>query len=136
MILYEQNNGLSSNVSFTFDFGKNFSNSDYHSIELNETENYLLFIGNHQIQFINLETFISINNNIMNDDNSIRIPCSSHIETIPLFDTCNVNRPIVQWNNQDSNQYALAIDRMVRFYNIDQGHIQETNSVIDTQHQV
>ncbi len=136
IMLYERNNSLSSNLSFTFDFGRKFSNFDCHSIALNENENYLLLIGNHQIQFINFETFTTSIANTVDDNNSIIIPCSSDIETVPLFDICNVNRPIVQWNNQDPNQYALAIDRLVRFYNVDHGHIQETNAIIDTQHQV
>jgi hypothetical protein len=136
MILYGRNNGLSSNLSFTFDFGKNFSNFDCHSIALNENENYLLLVSNHELGFINFETFIPSITNTIGDENSIIIPCSSDIESVPLFDICNVNRPIVQWNYQDTNQYALAVDRLVRFYNVDQGRIQETNSIIDTQHQV
>ncbi len=136
MMLYERNNGLSSNLSFTFDFGKKFSNFDCHSIALNENENYLLLIGNHQIQFINFEKFVTSISNTIADDNSIIIPCSSDVESVPLFDICNVNRPIVQWNCQDPNQYSLAVDRLVRFYNVDQGRIQEINSIIDTQHQV
>ncbi len=136
MMLYEQNNGLSSNLSFTFDFGKIFSNFDCHSIALHENENYLLLIGNHEIRFINFETFIPSIANTISDNNSIIIPCSSDIETVPLFDICNVNRPIVQWNHQYADQYALAVDRLVRFYNVDHGRIQEANSIVDTQHQV
>ncbi len=136
MILYERNNSLSSNLSLTFNFDKNLSNFDCHSMKLNEDENFLLLVGNHELQFINFETFITSIVNTMGDDNSIPIPCSSAIQSVPLFDTCNVNRPIVQWNYQNKNQYALAIDRLVRFYNIDQGRIQDTYSIIDTQHQV
>ncbi|CAF4333563.1 unnamed protein product, partial [Adineta steineri] len=134
-MLYEQNNGLSSDVSVTFDFGKNLSNFDCHSIEFNENQNYVLLIGNHELQFINFESSFQSNINTIADDNSILIPCSSEIVSLPLFDICNVNRPIVQWNYQDSNQYALAVDRLVRFYNIDHGRIHETSSIIDTQHQ-
>ncbi|CAF1084177.1 unnamed protein product [Adineta steineri] len=134
-MLCEQNNGLSSDVSVTFDFGKNLSNFDCHSIEFNENQNYVLLIGNHELQFINFESSFQSNINTIADDNSILIPCSSEIVSLPLFDICNVNRPIVQWNYQDSNQYALAVDRLVRFYNIDHGRIHETSSIIDTQHQ-
>ena len=136
MILYERNNGLSSNLSFTFDFGKNFSYFDCHSIALNSNENYLLLVNNHELGFINFETFAASISNTIGDENSIIIPCSTNIQSVPLFDVCNVNRPIVQWNYQDPNHYALAIDRLVRFYNVDHGRIQETNSIIDTQHQV
>ncbi|CAF3117147.1 unnamed protein product [Rotaria sp. Silwood2] len=135
MILYERNNGLSSNLSFTFDFGKNLSNLDCHSIALNDNENYLLLVGNHELQFINFETFITSIVNTIGDDNSIIIPSSTDIESVPLFDICNINRPIVQWNHQGINQYALAIDRLVRFYNVDHGRIHEINTIIDTHHQ-
>ncbi|CAF3733244.1 unnamed protein product [Rotaria sordida] len=135
MILYERNNGLSANLSFTFDFGKNLSNLDCHSIALNDDEKYLLLIGNHELQFINFETFITSIVNTVGDDNSIIIPSSTDIETVPLFDICNINRPIVQWNHQDTNQYAVALDRLVRFYNVNHGRIQEINTIIDTHHQ-
>ncbi|CAF5095564.1 unnamed protein product, partial [Rotaria sp. Silwood1] len=135
MILYEQNNGLSSNLSFTFDFGKSLTNLDCHSIALNDNEKYLLLIGNHELQFINFETFITSIVNTIGDDNSIIISSSSDIESVPLFDICNINRPIVQWNHQDTNQYALAVDRLVRFYNVDHGRIQGINTIIDTHHQ-
>ena len=135
-MLHERNNGSPSNLSFTFDFPKASSNFDCHSIALNENENYLLLVGNHELQFINFETFITSMGNTLGEDNSIIVPCSSEIETIPLFDVCNVHRPIVQWNPLNSSQYALAIDRMVRFYSVDQSQVQEINPVIDTQHQV
>ncbi len=136
MMLYERNNRPSSNLSVTFDFQKSSSNFDCHSIALNENENYLLLVGNHELQFINFETFIPSMGNTIGEDNSIIIPCPSAIETIRLFDVCNIHRPIVQWNQLDSNQYALAVDRLVRFYHVDQGRVQEINSIIDTQHQV
>ncbi len=136
MIPYERNNGPSSNISFTFDFPKPSSNFDCHSIALSEDENYLLLVGNHELQFINFEKFITSTGSTIGEDNSIIIPCSSDIETIPVFDACNVNRPIVQWNQQDTNQYALAVDRLVRFYQVYDGRVQEINSMIDTQHQV
>ena len=135
-MLYERNNGLSSNLSFTFDFGKKLSNLDCHSIAFNENETYLLFVSNHELQFINFENFTASISNAIGDDNSILIPFSSIIGSVPLFDVCNVNRPIVQWNHLDTNQYALAIDRLVRFYNVDHGRIHETSSIIDTHHQV
>ena len=135
-MLYERNNGLPSNLSFTFDFGKDLSNLDCHSIAFNDNENYLLLVNNHELQFINFETFPTSISNAVGDDNSILIPCSSIIESVPLFDICNVNRPIVQWNHHDTNQYALAIDRLVRFYDVDNGRIHETTSIIDTHHQV
>ncbi|CAM2705150.1 unnamed protein product [Rotaria socialis] len=135
MILYEQNNGLSSNLSFTFDFGKNLSNLDCHSIALNGDEKYLLLVGNHELKLINFERFFASTVNTTSDDNSSTTPSSSYIESVPLFDICNINRPIVQWNRQNPNQYALAVDRLVRFYNVDHGRIQETSTIIDTHHQ-
>ena len=135
MILYDRNNELPS-LSFTLDFGKRLSNFDCPSIALSENENYLLLVGNHGLRLINFEMFITSIVNTIGDDNSISIPCSSVIESVPLFDVCNINRPIVQWNYQHTNQYALAIDRLVRFYIVDRGRIRESNSIVETHHQV
>ncbi|UJR30523.1 hypothetical protein I4U23_018052 [Adineta vaga] len=134
-MLYERNTGLSSNLSFTFDFGDSLPISECHTIELNDTEDYLLFVGNHELQFINFELSLTSIENAITDENSIPIPCSSEITLVPLFDYHNVYRPIVRWNPQNSRQYALAIDRLVRFYDVDHGRIEETNSIVDTQHQ-
>ena len=135
MMLYEQNHRSSSNVSFTFDFGKKLSNFDCHSLALSENENHLLLVSNHQLQLIHFETFIASIANLIHEENSLVLPCSSDIQTIPLSDICNVHRPIVQWNQLDSKEYALAIDRFVRFYRLDHGRIEETKS-LDSQHQV
>ncbi|CAF0892865.1 unnamed protein product [Adineta ricciae] len=135
MIIYERNAGLASNLSFTFDFGNTFPSSDCHTIELNQTEDYLLLLGNHELQFINFDLFLTPPVNTITDENSIIIPCASETTFVPLFDHHNINRPIVRWNSQNSKQFALAIDRLVRFYSIDYGRIQETNSIVDTQHQ-
>ena len=134
-MLYERDYRSSSNLSFTFDFGKKYSNFDCHSFALSENENYLLLLGNHQLQLINFETFTTSLANLIHQDHSIIIPCSSDIHTIPLFDICNIHRPLVQWNQQEPKEYALAIDRLVRFYRIDHGRIEEINS-LDSQHQV
>ncbi|CAF4554947.1 unnamed protein product, partial [Rotaria magnacalcarata] len=80
---------------------------------LNGNEKYLLLVGNHELKLINFERFFTSIVNTIGDDNSGTTPSSSDIESVPLFDICNINRPIVQWNHQNSNQYALAVDRLV-----------------------
>jgi len=135
-MIYERKNGISSNHSLTFDSGKNLLNFDCHSIALNNQETRLLLVGNHELGFINFETIASNIDNTINDDSNVFMPSLSDIKTIPLFDTCNTNRPIVEWNHSDANQYAVAIDRLVRVYTVDHSRINETNIIIDSQHQV
>lgn len=136
MMIYERNNGTSSNHSLTFDTGKSLLNFDCHSIALNNHETRLLLVGNHELAFINFEPITSYIDNAINGDSNVLMPYLSDIKTIPLFDTCNTNRPIVEWNPSDANQYAVAIDRLVRLYTVDHSRINETNVVIDSQHQV
>lgn len=136
MMVYDKTNDLPTNLSFTFDFGSDLSSTDCYSLALNDNETNLLLIGNQQINFINLETFQTSIINAIQDDNSILASCSAEIETIRLLDVCKVNQPVVQWNCQDMNQCAIAVDRLVRFYQIDQSRIQEESSIIETQHQV
>jgi hypothetical protein len=133
--MYERNNGTSSSHSLTFTSGENLSNFDCHSIALNDQETHLLLVGNHELAFINFETLNIPTENTIVDNNMIP-PSLSDIKCTPLFDTCNSNRAIVQWNHIDTHQYAVAIDRLVRLYAIDHGRIHETNSFIDSQHQV
>jgi hypothetical protein len=135
-MIYGRNNGTSSNHSLTFDSGKNLLNFDCHSIAFNNQETRLLLVGNHELAFINFETITSHIDNAINDDSNILMPSLFDIKTVPLFDTCNINRPIVEWNPSDANQYAVAIDRLVRLYNVDHSRINETNVIIDSQHQV
>jgi hypothetical protein len=135
-MLDERNNGLSTNLSFTLDFDEKLFNFDCHSIAFNEQENYLLLVGNYELKLINFETFITSISNTIPEDNSIITSCASDVQSVPLLDICNVNRPVAQWNHHVTNQYALAVDRLVRFYTVDQGRVHETNSIIDTQHQV
>ena len=136
MILYERNHGMTSNISFVFDFGNELCNIDARSIVLNEKETHLIIVGNHELKLIHFERPIHAMANTIGDDQSMVIPYCSQIQSVPLFDLCNVNRPIVQWNQHDGNQYALAIDRLLRFYTIDYGRVHEMTSIIDTQHQV
>ncbi len=136
MMIYERNNSISSNHSLTFDTGKSLLNFDCHSIALNNQETRLLLVGNHELAFINFETITSQIDNTINDDSNILMPSLSDIKLLPLFDTCNINRPIVEWNHSDPNQYAVAIDRLVRLYTVDHTRINETNAIIDSQHQV
>lgn len=136
MMLYERNNATSSNHSLTFNTGKSILGFDCHSIALNNQESRLLLVGNHELVFINFETITSQIDSTVNDDSNTLIPSLSDIKLLPLFDTFNTNRPIVEWHHSDPNQYAVAIDRLVRIYNVDHGRINETNSIIDSQHQV
>ncbi|CAF0973701.1 unnamed protein product [Rotaria sordida] len=133
--MYDRNNGTSSNHCRIFDIGKNLSNFDCHSIALNAQETRLLLVGNHELAFINFETMIPQIDNGIGSDTNVFISSSSDIKFVPLFDMNNVNRPIVEWNYWDTNQYAVAIDRLVRLYTVDHAHINETNAIIDTQHQ-
>ena len=133
---YERNNNTVSNYLQTIDTGKNLLNFDCHSLALNQPETRLLLVGNHDLAYINFETIASQIDNTTNDDSNTFAPSLSDIKLVPLFDKCNVNRPIVEWNHSDPNQYAVAIDRLVRIYAIDHGRIAETNAIIDSQHQV
>ena len=138
MMSYDRTHGLPSNVSFTFDFGRQLhSNLDCHSIALNAEEDSLLLVGNHELKLIHFDTLVSsMVNPIDSDEPSLIIPCAANIHSVPLFDLCNINRPIVQWNHHSPSQYAVAVDRLVRIYSIGQGQINELDTVIDTQHQV
>ncbi len=135
-MMYEQNNGTSSNHSLMFDTRKSLLNADYHSIALNNQEARLLLIGNHEIAFINFETIASQTDNTNGDNGNVVMASLSDIKPAPLFDTCNTNRPVVEWSHSDPNQYAVAIDRVVRLYAVDHARITETNALIDSQHQV
>ncbi len=135
-MLYERNNGTSSNSSLIFDTGKTLLNFDCHSIALNDPETHLLLVSNHELAFINFESITSQIDNTIGDDSNVFMPSLSDIKSVPLFDTCNINRPIVEWNHSDTNQYAVAIDRLVRLYTVDHSRINETNAIIDSQHQV
>jgi hypothetical protein len=136
MMMFERNNGTSSNHSLIFDIGKTLSNTDCHSIALNDQETRLLLVGNHELAFINFETIASQIDSTIGDDGNILMPSLSDIKFSSLFDTCNINRPVVEWNHADANQFAVAIDRVVRLYTADHARINETNVVIDSQHQV
>ncbi len=133
MMIYERNNATSSNHCLTLDTGQSLLNFDCHSIALNNQETRLLLVGNHELAFINFET---ISSQIDNDDSNVLIPSLSDIKLVQLFDTCNINRPIVEWNHSDTNKYAVAIDRLVRLYTVEHARIHETNAIIDSQHQV
>jgi hypothetical protein len=136
MMLYEGNNGTSSNHFLTFDNGKSLLNFDCHSIALNAQETRVLLVGSHELALVNFETITSQIDNTTGDDSNVLMPSLSDIKLPPLFDTCNINRPIVEWNQSDSNQYAVAIDRLVRLYTIDHARINEASAIIDSQHQV
>lgn len=136
MIILDRNYGCSSNVVFNFDFGRQVFDIDAQAFALNEDETRLILVGNHQLELIHFDPSLASSVNGINDDQSIRIPYQTNLQTIPLFDFCNVNRPIVQWNHHDGRQFALAIDRFVRFYSIDDKRVNETATTIDTQHKV
>ena len=120
MFLNEPSNGASSDHLLTFDTTKSLLNFDCHSLVLNNQETRLLLVGNYELAYINFETIASEIDNAINDESNTLVPPLLDIKRFPLFDTCNINRPIVEWNPSDPNQYALAIDRLVRFYNVDQ----------------
>ncbi|CAF1005885.1 unnamed protein product [Adineta steineri] len=135
MMIYERNSSATTNHPLTFDTGKNLLNFDCHSIAFNDQETRLLLVGNHDLAFINFETTTSQIDHIIGEDGNTFIPSLSDIKLVSLFDTCNINRPIVEWNHCDTNQYAVAIDRIVRVYTVDHSRINETNMVIDSHHQ-
>jgi hypothetical protein len=135
-MLYERNNGTSSNHSLTFDTGKILLGYDFHSIAVNNQESRVLLVGSQKLAFINFETITSQIDSTISEDSNTPIPSLTDIKLLPLFDTYNTNRPIVEWHHSDPNQYAVAIDRIVRIYNVDHGRINETHSIIDSQHQV
>ena len=124
MMVYERNTGPSSTHCLAFDTDKSLVNFDCHSIALNNQGTRLLLVGNHELAFINFEKITSQIDNTNNDDTNSLLPCLSDIKLLPLFDQCNINRPIVEWNHSDPNQYAVAIDRFVRLYTVDHGRIQ------------
>lgn len=134
--MYERNISASSNHSLTFNTGKSLLNFDCHSIALNNQETRLLLVGNHELALVNFETINSQIENTINDDPNVFMPSLSDIKILQLFDPCNINRPIVEWNHSDPNQYAVAIDRLVRVYNVDHSRITDTHTFIDSQHQV
>jgi hypothetical protein len=135
-MVYERNYGLTSTLPLTFDFRHALNNFDCHSMALNEQENYLLLVGNHQLKFIHFDMLLSSMSNKIMDDPSMIIVDQSHVQSVPLVDLSNIHRPIVQWNHHDMSQYALAVDRLVRVYAVEHGQIRETSTIIDTQHQV
>lgn len=135
-MMYNRNSGTSSNHCRIFNTGKKLSNFDCHSIVLNEPETRLLLVGNHDIALINFESIYSNYDHAAHNDSNILLPTLNDIEKVTLFDSCNINRPIAEWNHSDPNQFAVAIDRVVRLYGFDHGKILETNTIIDSQHQV
>ena len=135
MMLYERSNGASSNHSLTFDTGKNLLDFDCHSLAINNQETRLLLVGHHELAFINFETVTSQIDNTINDDSNALVLSLPNTKPMELFDPCNINRPIVEWNHADANKYAVAIDRHVRTYIVDHTRIME-NATIDSQHQV
>ena len=119
-----------------FNTGPTLSAIDYNSLVLNDEETHLLLVGNHELSFINLENMATSLENTIVDGISVVLPRISEIYHQQLFDACNVNRPVVQWNPLASNQYVVGINRVARIYAVDHGRVQETNAIIDSQHQV
>ncbi|CAF3364479.1 unnamed protein product [Rotaria socialis] len=132
--MYDRNSVTSSNNCRIFDTGKNLLNFDCHSIVLNDPETHLLLVGNHELAFINFETLISQLDDLAGINTNGSLPSLFDVKLVSLFDSYNVNRPIVEWNCCEPNQYAVAIDRLVRFYTVDQANINESIAVIDSQH--
>jgi hypothetical protein len=136
MMMYERNIGPSLNHTIAIRNVERLVNFDCHSMALNESEAQLLLVGQHELAFVNFENIMKSVENSINDGINVSVPSPSHIRVEPLFDTCNINRPVVQWNHSDTNQCAVAIDRLVRFYTVGVTRIQNTDTIIDSQHQV
>ena len=136
MMIFDRTGGVSTAQPLIKPDTEQFLTFDWHSIALNHQETNLLFVGQHELAFINVENLIPPVENSIREETNLISSLISGITLVPLFDTCNVNRPVVQWNPIDSNQYAVAIDRLVRFYTVDHACIQETHTIIDSQHQV
>ncbi|CAF2180370.1 unnamed protein product [Rotaria magnacalcarata] len=132
--MYDRNSVTSSNNCRIFDTGKSLLNFDFHSIVLNDQETHLLLVGNHELAFINFEALTSQLDDLANVNTNASLPSLFDVKLVSLFDSYNVNRPIVEWNRCEPNQYAVAIDRLVRFYTVDQTNINESIAVIDSQH--
>ena len=135
-MIYERNSSASTNHCHVFNTGGALLGFDCHSIALNDQESRLLLVGSHGLAFINLESIYSQGDNSIAEDPTVSMSSLPDVKNVPLFDTCNINRPVVEWNHYDANQYAVAIDRLVRLYTVDQSRITETNTYIDSQHQV
>ncbi|CAF0841071.1 unnamed protein product [Adineta ricciae] len=135
MMLYERNSTIATNQCHTFDTGKTLLNFDCHSLALNDQETRLLLVSSHSLAFINLETISLPYDHSAHNDTNVFTTSLSDITFSSLFDECNINRPIVEWNHSEPNQYAVAIDRLVRIYAVDHARIDETNTFIDSHHQ-
>lgn len=133
---HDKNSSIPLNNCRIFDTAKSLLNFECHSIALNGPETHLLLVGNHELACVNFEAISSQIDNAIGIEKDSRQPSLFDIKTVPLFDSYNINRPIVEWNNYDTKQYAVAIDRLVRFYNIDHTHVNDTVTVIDSQHKV
>ena len=129
--MYERNSLPSPTHCLPLTSSQNFSNFDCHSLALNAKESHLLLVGGHGLVLINLENIAPPLENSMRDEANL-----SDVQFVQLFDSCNVNRPVVQWNHSEPNQCAVAIDRLVRLYKIGHDGLQETEAIIDSQHQV
>ena len=135
-MMYERNSVPSSTHCLPLTSSQNFSNFDCHSIALNDKETHLLLVGAHGLVMVNLEKRASLSENNPRDETNFLVPNLSDIQFLQLFDSCNVNRPIVQWNHSEPIQCAVAIDRLVRLYKVGHGGLQETDAIIDSRHQV
>ena len=135
-MLYERSNAFSPNSLLKLDTNIALLNFDSHSLALNDEETHLLLVGSHEIAVVNIDSISSHTEPSINNGSNIPVSSLSDIKTAQLFDTYNTNRPIVEWNYSDSRQYAVAIDRLVRFYTVDHSRISETSTVIESQHQV
>ena len=143
--MYQQNNGISSNHCRVFDISDNVATYDWHSMALHPKGTHLLLIGSHELAWINLDTVHTSADHQASHGTGAR-PKISDFEVLPLFDTCNTNRPVVQWNPLRTDQYAVAIDRLVHLYTREcrpiekhseiMVHEHRTSAIIDSQHQV
>ena len=143
--MYQQNNGISSNHCRVFDASDNVGTDDWHSMVLHPKGTHLLLVGNRELAWINLDTVRASGDHQTGNGMGVR-PKIADFEVLPLFDTCNTNRPVVQWNPLRTDQYAVAIDRLVHLYTRDCKPIEKhseitvpehrTTAIIDSQHQV
>ena len=137
MTMHKISHDTSSNRFLAFGTSKGLSNDDWHSIAVNDQQTSLLLIGSHALGLINLENIYSHTDKTI-DSGTVLIPLSYDINKLmQLFGgECNTSRPIAVWNHSNPSQYAVAINRLVRFYTIEQSRVIKTNGIIDSQHQV
>ncbi|CAF0854136.1 unnamed protein product [Didymodactylos carnosus] len=98
-------------------------NADIFSFTMDESQTKFIFVGNHCFILMNFELSDCLS--------------TSNIHRSPLFDPCNVNKPVIEWNRKKDHttEFCVAIDRTVSCYTLDQSRITSTSTILYTDHQ-